>query len=95
MGFRGWRRRQIQESPIVVHRPSCWVRYGPYGNKCAKPRWGWTNHMEPLCRDHFAQRRVIQNLLILMSGRGNWAGLVVFTNPEGFKQYKESYAESQ
>lgn len=52
--------------------------------RCGKPRYAWTNYMEPLCHEHFVQRRFIQNLMVNLSGLGNWGALVVSNDPEMF-----------
>jgi hypothetical protein len=45
--------------------------------------------MEPLCKSHFLQRRVIQNLLVMLSGCGSWAGLIVSKDPLWNARFEE------
>lgn len=77
------------------NRHTCWAgewvgdRDHLMYRRCGKPRCGWTNYMEPLCHNCFQQRRVIQNLMVMLSGRGSWAGLVISRDPNWNNPWEE------
>ena len=58
-------------------RRTCWVKTQLRGNRCGYPRWAWTNSMEPLCSYHFQVLRIMQNLLVMFSGKGCWGALIL------------------
>lgn len=69
-------------------KKNCAVIYKPYGTKCGKPQHGFTNHMEPLCKEHFEWMFTIQAMMILATYRGSWGA---YTNAYHRRMWLEQY----
>lgn len=67
----------------------CVVVISESGAKCGVSNWGWTNHMEPVCLEHFRQRLFLHRWMETQQGM-SWAALVVRQNPQGFMDVEET-----
>jgi hypothetical protein len=62
--------------------------------RCGVSNWGWTNHMEPICLEHFRQRLFLQRWMSMQWGT-TWAGLITMNNSQGFLPLEESLDSAQ